>query len=143
MGRGPHRRKGQSLPDLRSQPGQGEGRQIHARSCVFRSDPVSSAGKPMNELNARAIVGNTNLSVPRVGIGTAPLGNMFHAHTDAEADAVLASAAARGLRYFDTAPLYGHGLAEQPVGRAVAGLPRADGTVSTKGGRVVPAAAPP
>jgi D-threo-aldose 1-dehydrogenase len=96
----------------------------------------------MNELHARAIVGKTSLSVPRVGIGTAPLGNMFRAHTDAEADAVLASAVALGLRYFDTAPLYGHGLAEQRVGRAVAGLPRDEVIVSTKVGRLLRADAP-
>jgi D-threo-aldose 1-dehydrogenase len=96
----------------------------------------------MNELNARAMVGKTTLSVPRVGIGTAPLGNMFHAHTEAEADAVLASAVAHGLRYFDTAPLYGHGLAEQRVGRAVAGLARDEVIVSTKVGRLLRADAP-
>jgi D-threo-aldose 1-dehydrogenase len=96
----------------------------------------------MNELNARAVVGKTNLSVPRLGVGTAPLGNMFQAHTEAEADAVLASAVAHGLRYFDTAPLYGHGLAEQRVGRAVARLPRDEVIVSTKVGRLLRADAP-
>jgi D-threo-aldose 1-dehydrogenase len=96
----------------------------------------------MTELTARAVVGKTNLSVPRIGVGTAPLGNMFRAHTDAEADAVLASAVAHGLRYFDTAPLYGHGLAEQRVGRAVAGLPRDEVIVSTKVGRLLRADAP-
>jgi len=96
----------------------------------------------MNELNARAMVGKTDLSVPRVGIGTAPLGNMFQAHTDAQADAVLARAVALGLRYFDTAPLYGHGLAEGRVGRAVAGLPRDEVIVSTKVGRLLRADAP-
>ena len=94
------------------------------------------------ELSARAVVGRTALTVPRVGIGTAPLGNMFRVHTDAEADAVLASAVAHGLRYFDTAPLYGHGLAEQRVGRAVAGLPRDEVIVSTKVGRLLRADAP-
>lgn len=96
----------------------------------------------MSELEARAVVGKTGLSVPRVGIGTAPLGNMFQAHTDAEADAVLARAVALGLRYFDTAPLYGHGLAEGRVGRAVAGLPRGEVIVSTKVGRLLRADAP-
>jgi D-threo-aldose 1-dehydrogenase len=91
---------------------------------------------------ARARVGRTSLSVPRLGIGTAPLGNMFQAHTDDEADAVLANAVARGLRYFDTAPLYGHGLAEERVGRAVAGLPRDEVIVSTKVGRLLRADAP-
>jgi D-threo-aldose 1-dehydrogenase len=94
------------------------------------------------ELDARAVVGKTELSVPRLGVGTAPLGNMFRAHTDAEADAVLARAVALGLRYFDTAPLYGHGLAEGRVGRAVASLPRDDVIVSTKVGRLLRADAP-
>jgi D-threo-aldose 1-dehydrogenase len=96
----------------------------------------------MNELDARVFVGKTQLSVPRLGVGTAPLGNMFRAHTDAEADAVLARAVALGLRYFDTAPLYGHGLAEGRVGRAVAGLPRDEVIVSTKVGRLLRADAP-
>lgn len=89
------------------------------------------------DLKQRVRVGTTTLTVPRVGIGTAPLGNMFEAHSDEHADAVLASAVAHGLRYFDTAPLYGHGLAEQRVGRAVAGLPRDEVFVSTKVGRLL------
>jgi D-threo-aldose 1-dehydrogenase len=93
-------------------------------------------------LDARALVGKTELSVPRLGVGSAPLGNMFRAHTDAEADAVLARAVAVGLRYFDTAPLYGHGLAEGRVGRAVAGLPRDEVIVSTKVGRLLRADVP-
>ncbi len=94
------------------------------------------------DLNARVRVGKTSLEVPRVGVGTAPLGNMFEALSDEDADAVLASAVAHGLRYFDTAPLYGHGLAEQRVGRAVAGLPREEVFVSTKVGRLLRADAP-
>ncbi len=94
------------------------------------------------DLNARVKVGKTNLEVPRVGVGTAPLGNMFEALSDEQADAVLASALTHGLRYFDTAPLYGHGLAEQRVGRAVAGMPREEVLVSTKVGRLLRADAP-
>jgi len=94
------------------------------------------------DLTVRVKVGKTSLAVPRVGVGTAPLGNMFEAYSDAHADAVLASAVAHGLRYFDTAPLYGHGLAEQRVGRAVARLPRDQVFVSTKVGRLLRADAP-
>ncbi len=46
----------------------------------------------MPDLNARVRVGKTSLAVPRIGIGTAPLGNMFEALSDEQADAVLASA---------------------------------------------------
>src|SRR5258706_15960950 len=94
------------------------------------------------DLNARVPVGKTSLAVPRVGVGTAPLGNMFQAHSEEHADAVLGSAVAHGLRYFDAAPLAGHGLAEERVGRAVAGLPRDEVFVSTKVGRLLRANAP-
>jgi D-threo-aldose 1-dehydrogenase len=62
--------------------------------------------------------------------------------SDEVADAALAEAVRRGLRYFDTAPLYGHGLAEQRVGRAVARLQRSDAIVSTKVGRLLRSDAP-
>lgn len=87
-------------------------------------------------------LGNTELLVPRVGIGTAPLGNMLQAISDADADQVLAASIGLGLRYFDTAPLYGHGLAEERVGRAVKRLGRADAIVSTKVGRLLRPNAP-
>jgi D-threo-aldose 1-dehydrogenase len=103
---------------------------------------VSTIRLPMPDLNARVRVGKTSLAVPRIGIGTAPLGNMFEALSDEQADAVLASAVGHGLRYFDTAPLYGHGLAEQRVGRAVAPLSRDEVFVSTKVGRLLQADAP-
>src|SRR5260370_9481910 len=96
----------------------------------------------MPDLNARVRVGKTSLAVPRIGIGTAPLGNMFEALSDEQADAVLASAVGHGLRYFDTAPLYGHGLAEQRLGRPVAPLDRDEVFVSTKVGRLRQADAP-
>jgi D-threo-aldose 1-dehydrogenase len=82
-------------------------------------------------------VAATGLQVPRVGVGTAPLGNMLQGVSDAEADRVLAEATRRGLRYFDTAPLYGHGLAEERVGRAVSRLNRDETIISTKVGRLL------
>ena len=42
-----------------------------------------------------------------------------------------------GLRYFDTAPLYGHGLSEARIGRALRGHPKADFLLSTKVGRLL------
>jgi D-threo-aldose 1-dehydrogenase len=94
------------------------------------------------DVTARVSVGTTTLQVPRVGIGTAPLGNMFQAHSDDEALSVLRAALDRGICYFDTAPLYGHGLAEQRVGRAVASAARDRVVVSTKVGRLMRPDAP-
>ncbi len=42
-----------------------------------------------------------------------------------------------GVRYFDTSPWYGRGLAEHTLGRALYRRPRADFTISTKIGRVL------
>src|SRR5207245_619725 len=50
---------------------------------------------------------------------------------------------ARGLRFFDTAPLYGHGLSEQRTGRVLSGLPRDEFVLATKVGRLLRADAPP
>lgn len=87
-------------------------------------------------------VGDTGLFAPRVGLGTAVLGNFLQAISDADAIAVIDGALASGVRYIDTAPLYGHGLAERRVGRAIASTPRAELVVSTKVGRLLRAGAP-
>jgi D-threo-aldose 1-dehydrogenase len=59
-----------------------------------------------------------------------------------EAVATVGAAWEAGLRYFDTAPLYGHGLSEQRIGRALAGRPRSEFLVSTKVGRRLEPCAP-
>jgi D-threo-aldose 1-dehydrogenase len=91
---------------------------------------------------APARVGQTDLFAPRVGLGTAALGNFLQAMSDADAVAVISRALASGVRYIDTAPLYGHGLAERRVGQAIAGTPQAGLAVSTKVGRLLRAGAP-
>lgn len=73
----------------------------------------------------------------RLGLGTAPLGNLFTTVTDADADATLAAAWDAGIRYFDTAPQYGHGIAESRVGRALAGRPRGEYGLASKVGRLL------
>jgi D-threo-aldose 1-dehydrogenase len=87
-------------------------------------------------------VGGTDLLVPRIGLGTAALGNFQQAISDADAVAVVERAMAGGVRYLDTAPLYGHGLAEARVGQAVAKASRDGLIISTKVGRLLRADAP-
>jgi D-threo-aldose 1-dehydrogenase len=72
-----------------------------------------------------------------LGFGTAPLGNMFRAIPEDEAKATVRAAWEQGVRYFDTAPFYGAGLAEIRLGEALADYKRDDYVVSTKVGRVV------
>jgi len=82
------------------------------------------------------------LAFTRLGFGGAPLGNMHRALAEDEAEATVTAAWDAGLRYFDTAPLYGHGLSETRIGRALTGRPRGDFLVSTKVGRLLEPCAP-
>ncbi|MFB9925940.1 aldo/keto reductase [Amycolatopsis halotolerans] len=79
----------------------------------------------------------THILPGRLGFGTAPLGNMFRAIPDDEALATVEAAWEQGIRYFDTAPFYGAGLAESRLGQVLAGKPRDSYVLSTKVGRVV------
>jgi len=72
-----------------------------------------------------------------LGFGTAPLGNMFRAIPEDEADATIEAAWAQGMRFYDAAPFYGAGLAEIRLGRGLAGRRRDDYVLSTKVGRLV------
>ncbi len=91
----------------------------------------------------RVPLGRTGLRVTRLGLGTAPLGNLFRPVADAEARAVVDRACRAGLALFDTAPLYGSGLAERRLGDALRGRPRDQLAVATKVGRLLRPDAPP
>ena len=73
----------------------------------------------------------------RLGLGTAGIGNLFHQVSDDEARAVVDTAWDGGIRYFDTAPHYGLGLAERRLGAALAHRPRSAYLLSTKVGRLL------
>jgi D-threo-aldose 1-dehydrogenase len=77
------------------------------------------------------------VSLGKLGLGTAPLGGLYRPVADEDADAVVDRAYELGLRFFDTAPLYGHGLAEERLGRALSDKPRSEVVVSTKVGRLL------
>lgn len=91
----------------------------------------------------RVPLGRTGLEVTRLGLGTAPLGGMYEAVSDEQGRATVDAAWAAGLRFFDTAPLYGHGMSERRLGEALAGRPRDEVVVATKVGRLLRAGAPP
>jgi len=71
---------------------------------------------------------------PRLGLGCASLGTPPPLLDDDDAEAVIHAAIERGIRFFDVAPLYGGGLAEERLGRALAALPRDEYTLCTKVG---------
>ena len=86
--------------------------------------------------------GNGGLSFTELGFGAAPLGNLFRAISEAEAQAILEAAWTAGVRYFDTAPLYGLGLSETRLNHFLRGKPREDYILSTKIGRILEVTAP-
>ncbi|MTH62556.1 aldo/keto reductase [Paracoccus litorisediminis] len=73
----------------------------------------------------------------RIGFGSAPLGNMFRDIPEDEARQTVDAAWDSGIRYFDTAPLYGAGLAELRLGEALKDHRREEFVLLTKVGRVV------
>ncbi|MBB6627712.1 aldo/keto reductase [Nocardioides sp. KIGAM211] len=77
------------------------------------------------------------LALTELGLGGAQLGNLYRAISDETAAATVAAAWDAGIRYFDTAPHYGVGLAERRLGRALAERPRDDYVLSTKVGRLL------
>jgi D-threo-aldose 1-dehydrogenase len=91
-------------------------------------------GCAMKNLPARRI-GQTELEVSVLGLGGAPLGDLYERIPEERAVATLEIAYQRGIRFFDTAPLYGHGLSEHRLGHVLRSKPRADLVVSTKVGR--------
>jgi D-threo-aldose 1-dehydrogenase len=77
------------------------------------------------------------LEVTALGLGTAPLGGLFAPLSDTDAEATIARAWALGVRFFDTAPLYGFGLAERRLGRFLREQGRDGFVISTKVGRLL------
>ena len=80
-------------------------------------------------------IGRTKLHVTDISFGAAPLGNLYRAVTDADSHAVLDTAWQGGIRFFDTAPYYGHGLSERRIGDFLRTKPSTDWVLATKVGR--------
>jgi D-threo-aldose 1-dehydrogenase len=56
---------------------------------------------------AKRKLGRAAVEVTELGLGTAPLGDLFEIVEEDEARALLAAAWDGGVRYFDTSPWYG------------------------------------
>ena len=96
----------------------------------------------MQDRRHRDRLGNGGLDFTVLGFGSAPIGNLFRAISDDDAHAVLEAAWAGGIRYFDTAPLYGLGLSETRLNRFLRGKPRDEYVISSKIGRLFKATTP-
>jgi D-threo-aldose 1-dehydrogenase len=85
----------------------------------------------------RVPLGRTGLELTRLGFGGASIGGIYGWVEDADAIATVRHAWSLGVRYFDTAPLYGYGAAERRTGQVLADEPRDSFVLSTKVGRLV------
>jgi len=83
----------------------------------------------------RRRIGRTALEVTALSLGTAPLGGLYRDLSDEEAQATVDAAWDAGIRFFDTAPHYGHTKAEHRLGDALRRRPRGEYVLSTKAGR--------
>ena len=74
--------------------------------------------------NDKRQLGRIDLDLTILGFGTVAMGNLFKSISEADANATIGAAWDAGIRYFDTAPLYGHGIAELRTGTALRLKPR-------------------
>ena len=77
-----------------------------------------------------------DLELTRLSLGTAPLAGLFKSVDVSESDQLIRTALENGMNYFDTAPLYGHGLAEERLGRILSNVTKPF-VLQTKVGRVL------
>jgi D-threo-aldose 1-dehydrogenase len=82
-------------------------------------------------------IGRSDVEVTRLGLGTAPLGDLFTVVGDDGAREVLEAAVGEGVTLLDTAPYYGLGLSEHRVGDFVRSVDRERVVVATKVGRLL------
>ena len=82
-------------------------------------------------------LGQSAVQVSALGFGGAPLGNLYEPIAEADAQGAVHAAYRSGMRYFDTAPLYGSGMSEHRLGEALRRYPRETLVLSTKVGRLL------
>jgi aryl-alcohol dehydrogenase-like predicted oxidoreductase len=99
-------------------------------STVGASPIGAPVDRPAQSQLRRVTVAGTSLSTSRIGLGTHALHRLVSRRAR---QSLLAGAYERGLRYFDSAPSYGAGIAELELGRFAAGR-RSELVLTTKFG---------
>ncbi|MEO3431598.1 aldo/keto reductase [Inquilinus sp. CAU 1745] len=91
----------------------------------------------MVDLSTRRRLGGSDVEVAPLGFGGNVLGNLYAEVPEEEALDTVVAAYETGIRFFDTAPLYGHGLSEHRMGHVLRRYPRDSYVLSTKVGRLL------
>lgn len=80
-------------------------------------------------------LGKSDLNVSAVAMGTWAIGGLWWGGTDEQnAIAAIRAGLDAGINLIDTAPMYGYGLSEEIVGKAIAGRDRSQIILATKCG---------
>lgn len=82
-------------------------------------------------------LGKTNIMVTQLGVGTNPLGGLYEPISQEVAQATIEKCWELGIRFYDTAPVYGYGNAERAVGAVLQKKPRDEFVLNTKVGRLL------
>jgi D-threo-aldose 1-dehydrogenase len=90
----------------------------------------------VNRLPKRRL-GRTDVKLTVLGLGGSSIGNLYRPVPEGDAAGAIDSGWRGGIRYFDTAPLYGNGLGEHRVGRVLGQHRRDRFVLSTKIGRML------
>ena len=81
--------------------------------------------------------GRVGFDVTGFAFGTAPVGNFVREIDEKTSDDMFQTAWNNGVRFFDTAPMYGHGLSELRTGQSLRWKKRDDFVLSSKVGRLL------
>ena len=82
-------------------------------------------------------IGKTGLYVTQLGYGAASLGGLYKEVPAEKGISAARRALDLGINYFDVAPFYGYGMAEERLGQALANRPRDSFVLSSKVGRLI------
>ncbi|BBP76562.1 oxidoreductase [Pseudomonas sp. Ost2] len=91
----------------------------------------------MKEIFEAVPLGLTELRVSRLGVGTTAIGGLYSPTSATSAEETLEAAWDLGVRFFDSAPQYGNGMAEQRLGAFLKRKSGDDYVVCTKVGRLL------
>lgn len=91
----------------------------------------------METIKTQRKLGQTPLTVTNLGLGTTGIGGLYTATSEQAALETMQTAWELGIRFFDTAPQYGNGMAEQRLGAFFREKPRDQFVLCTKVGRLL------
>ncbi|WP_440682292.1 aldo/keto reductase [Cysteiniphilum halobium] len=82
-------------------------------------------------------IGTTDIRVTELGLGGAPLGNLYQKISNLQANETIKMAWQSDIHYFDTAPQYGSGLSEHRLGYFLQEQQQDKFVLSTKVGKIL------